>query len=272
MQTPANQVIITKYREDGARDEFSGRTSQIMGTSVTIASGKGGTGKTVCCAALGSALAILGHTALCVDCDAGLGNLDLVLGLNDTLWDFGDILRGSVSAEQAVTAHPDIKNLGFLSAPIGADDLDAEAFRGLVDDLKARYDYVLLDSPAGLDDGFTMTAKAADSALIVVTPDLPSRRDGGRTTAKLMGCGVENIRLIINRVEPDILKKSGVTLDDVIDEVGARLIGMVYEDDSVRLATAHGKPLLLYGARFAYDQFFNIAGRLTGEKVPIQTA
>ncbi len=241
-----------------------------MGTSIAIVSGKGGTGKTVCCAALGSALAVIGHTALCVDCDVGLRNLDLALGLDNTLWDFNDILRGSASAEQAVVTHPDIKNLSFLSAPIGEDNVDIEKFCELIEDLRLHYDYVLLDSPAGLDEGFTMTAKAADSAFVVVTPDLPSRRDGERTTARLIDCGVENIRLIINRVEPNMLRRTGITLDDVIDEVGARLIGVIYEDESVQLATAQGKPLILYGARYAYDQFFNIAKRLAGEKIPIQ--
>lgn len=243
-----------------------------MGKTILITSGKGGTGKTTCCAAIGSFLAAGGHRTLCVDCDTALRNLDLVLGLFDrTLWDFSDILAGNVTARDAIVAHPDIEGLSFLSAPAGVlpGEIDRDAFDGLIKALSEDFDYILLDSPAGIGSGFDLAASAADAAIIVSTGDSSSLRDGQRTAEELRARGVEDLRLLVNRVKPRLLRLTRRTVDDMIDGIGVQLLGLVSEDESVTLSGSLETPLLLYGARYAYDQFSRIARRIAGEKVPL---
>ena len=243
-----------------------------MGSYIVVTSGKGGTGKTTCTGALASALALLGHKTLCIDCDAGLRNLDLVLGLTEPpVWDFSDVLSGDVEPAQAALPHPEIEGLYFLPAPSGLrpEDIDQLEFIQLKDKFKSEFDYVLADSPAGLGQGFRLASQGADMGLIVTTVDLPSLRDAQRTVQELDDIGICECRLVINRVSPRALRISGLTLDDAIDLVGVRLIGVVSEDDSVQLAANIEKPLMRFGAKYAYGQFIDIARRITGEKVPL---
>lgn len=243
-----------------------------MGSYIVVTSGKGGTGKTTCTGALASALALLGHKTLCIDCDVGLRNLDLVLGLTEPpVWDFSDVLSGDVEPTQAALPHPEIEGLYFLPAPSGLrpEDIDQLEFLQLKDKFKSEFDYVLADSPAGLGQGFRLASQGADMGLIVTTVDLPSLRDAQRTVQELDDIGICECRLVINRVSPRALRISGLTLDDAIDLVGVRLIGVVSEDDSVQLAANIEKPLMRFGAKYAYGQFIDIARRITGEKVPL---
>ena len=237
-----------------------------------MTSGKGGTGKTTCTGAISSALAKLGHSTVCVDCDIGLKNLDLVLGLSDSsVWDFSDVMEGRTTLDIAIVPHPDIENLYFLPAPsnISPEDIDPAAFKELIAELKDRYEYCLLDSPAGLGCGFRLAADNADSAIVVSTADASSLRDGQRTVSSLYRSGVKDIRLLVNRVCPQALRTVKATIDDVIDVVGARLIGLVSEDESVPLAANMEVPLLEFGAKKAYDQFMRIARRIAGERIPL---
>lgn len=242
-----------------------------MGTSIVIASGKGGTGKTASTAAIGSFLARSGHRTLCVDMDAALRNLDLTLGLAERVtFDFVDVLSGRVSPEDAVTAHPDIDSLFFLSAPTDLPGEEtAASFRELLRTLTGEYEYVLLDSPAGIGPGFRLAASGADMGIVVATGDISSLRDGQRTAQELRGLGVPEIRLLVNRVSPRTYRRIRRTVDDVIDTVGARLIGVVSEDAGVSMAGNLEVPLINYGARRAWGQFKNVAARLTGEKVKL---
>ncbi len=242
-----------------------------MGTVIAVTSGKGGTGKTACTAALASSLALLGHRTLCIDCDMGLRNLDMALGLTESLWDLDDVLQGRVPAEEAVSAHPKLAGLWFLAAPqeLGPGDIDPERFGALLSELREVYDYILLDSPAGLGTGFQLAVRYADLALLTVNPDGASLRDGQRTAAQLRELGVPKLRLLINRVEPKFLKEFCLSLDDAIDAVGVQLIGVVSEEDAVPMALHEGEALMVYGARTAYPQFMRIARRLTGERVRI---
>ncbi len=242
-----------------------------MGTSILITSGKGGTGKTACTAAIGSFLARMGHRTLCVDCDAALRNLDLTLGMAEgVLWDYADVLEGSISASDAIAEHPKLSGLYLLSAPV--DKLpaaDSGAFKALIDGYKESFDYILLDSPAGIGTGFRLAASAADMAIIVATGDLTCLRDGQRAAAELRALGVTKLRLIVNRVSPREYRRLRRSLDDVIDSVGAQLIGVVSEDGSVSEAGNLQVPLISYGAKRAWGQFRNIAGRLAGEKIKL---
>ena len=243
-----------------------------MGTVIVVTSGKGGTGKTTCTGAIASALALLGHRTLCVDCDIGLRNLDLVLGMSEqSVWDLSDIISEGADIHGAVLAHSQIPELYFLPAPAekSPEDIDSEAFSRLKDSLREEFEYVLIDSPAGLGRGFKLASQGADMAVVVATADIPSLRDGQKTVARLEGLQIPEIRLLINRVSPHALKNSGLTLDDAIDMVGARLLGLVSEDDSVPLAANLEKPLMVMGAKHAYGQFMRIARRVTGERLPL---
>jgi len=245
-----------------------------MGKNIVVASGKGGTGKTATAAAVASCLAVLGHKTLCLDCDVGLKNLDLALGLTElAVMDFSDVLSGGTALADAVTAHPSIDGLFFLSAPTGTspDAIDADAFRRLGDRIREEYDFCLIDGPAGIGAGFRLAAAAADSALVVSTGDAASLRDGQRTVIELGKLGVDDIRLIVNRVRPFFFRRTRSTVDDVIDTVGARLIGLIPEDRSVMLAGSLEKPLILYkNGGPAARQFLAAARRLAGEDVPLR--
>ena len=243
-----------------------------MGIAIVIASGKGGTGKTTCCAAIASFLAAQGAKTLCLDCDIGLRNLDLALGLaDDALWDFSDLLAGRVSIEDGPVPHPELENLYFLSAParLSPSDVDPAAFASLVEELRHVYDYILIDAPAGIGAGFKLAAGAADMAIIVATGDVSSLRDGQRTAEELTRLGVSSLRLLVNRVDRRSFRRVSKTVDDVIDAVGAQLIGIVSEDESVPEAANLEKPLKLYGAKYAYGQFSRVARRIAGERVPL---
>lgn len=242
-----------------------------MGTSILMTSGKGGTGKTTCCAAVASHLAELGHKTLCVDCDAALRNLDLVLGLSEgVLWDFMDVIDGRSSVGDAVIPHPGIKNLWFLSAPTAlVSDSEAAGFRQMMEELRAEFDYILLDCPAGIGGGFRLAASGADMAVIVSTGDLTSLRDGQRAAAELRGMGVENLRLLVNRVRARAYRRVRRNIDEIIDTVGVRLLGVVREDDRVAEAGNLEVPLMLYRARLVNRQFLRIARRIAGEKVAL---
>ena len=241
-----------------------------MGTAIVMTSGKGGTGKTTSTAAIAEALALMGRKTLCIDCDVGLKNLDLSLGLTDNvLWDFGDVLCGRIAAAEAVIPHGEIEGLFFLPAPNEEmpDDIDPGAFSELIASLKEDYDYILLDSPAGLGAGFRLSAAGADMAIVVSTGDSTSLRDGQKTVSALSRHGVKDIRLLVNRVEPKNLRRINATVDDIIDAVGAQLIGIISEDPSVSLAANLERPLMLYGAKNIEGQFSRVARRITGERV-----
>lgn len=242
-----------------------------MGTSIVLTSGKGGTGKTTCTAAIGSYLALAGHRTLCVDCDAALRNLDIVLGLSDrVLWDFIDVAEGRTELDAALTPHPKLERLFFLSAPVDlVEHPDGAALERMMEELRDRFEFVLLDSPAGIGPGFRLAASMAETAYIVSTCDSSSLRDGQRTAWELRDMGITELRLLINRVRPRALRRIDRTLDDVIDSVGARLLGVISEDPSVGECGSLQTPLPLYGARKAAKQFKDIAARVAGERVKL---
>ena len=198
-----------------------------MGKAIVIASGKGGTGKTTATAAIASCLAAAGRSVLCVDADAGLKNLDLCLGLADrAVLDFGDVISGRCGLDAAVIAHPELPRLFFLTAPVEPISSAEEAggLARLISFTKTVFDYCLIDSPAGLGIGFAAASRSADSAIIVSASDPSSCRDSGRVVMELKEMGIKDVRLIVNRVRRGILSRSGQTIDDAVDAIGARLL------------------------------------------------
>ena len=242
------------------------------GRAIVITSGKGGTGKTTSVGTIASCLADMGYKTLCLDCDVGLKNLDLTLGIPElTLNDFYDCIEGRKTLNEAIVKHPRIPRLYFLSAPmtVKAESIDKDKMKKLIDEIKDSFDYCLIDSPAGMGAGFELASCGADMAIIVATGDASSIRDGQRVSAELEKQGMESVRLLVNRIKPKLFRRTRSTVDDIIDSVGARLIGLVSEDESVTLAANLEIPLILYEKKRAVKQYRNIAGRITGQRIPI---
>ncbi len=244
-----------------------------LGDSIAVLSGKGGTGKTSVCAALATTLAARGLRVLCIDCDVGLRNLDISLGMTqvETL-SFLDVCRGHYPLSKAA-AHPDFPSLRFLTAPVNcwAGDIDEQAFTALVRQARKEFDYIFLDAPAGTEAGFRLAAVNADRCVLVTGSDPAAVRDAGRTGELLERMGRKNVRLIVNRIQPKMISAMKRTVDDVMDDAGLPLLGIVPEDAEVTFAAAFGKPLLKYSKKGAATKAFGrIATRLQGMPVPIR--
>lgn len=241
-----------------------------MSTVIAVTSGKGGTGKTSLVGAVGSCLAALGHPTLCIDMDVGLRNLDLTLGLSDrALMDFTDVVAGRCPLEKAVVEHPEIRGLFLLTAPFSLPlGISEEAMKGLLNQARQKYDYILLDAPAGLGGGFRLSVCGCDRAIVVSTTDASALRDAQRTVVELSKT-VEEIHLVVNRVQPKLLRKLHATIDDAMDAAGLPLLGVVPEDNLVMLSANRGRPLILCANKGAAIGYRNIAFRLEGHKVPI---
>ena len=242
-----------------------------MGELIAVLSGKGGTGKTSVCAAVSTALARMGHKVLAIDCDMGLQNLDISLGLSDSgAISFLDVCEGGYRLDQAAKHHG-FPTHSFLTAPLNrtAESVDPEAFRSLVRAARGAFDYIFLDAPAGIDGGFELAAKFADRCLIVTGADPAAMRDAARAAQRLELMGKTDVRLIVNRVSRKLFSTMSVTVDDVMDTAGLPLIGVVPEDQNVTLAAAFGTPLISYTNRGAAKACEAIAKRLEGRHVPL---
>ena len=240
-----------------------------MSETICIASGKGGTGKTSLSEGLSCCLAGLGRSVLVVDMDIGLRNLDLVLGMTDAaLFDFTDVLLGRSSIQDAVTEHPEIPGLHFLAAPLGLPDeeIKPEAMKEFVRQAKEMFDYCILDCPAGIGEGFRQAASVADRAIVVCTPDQTSLRDAQMTRFALKEHGVEDIRLVVNRVRSGV---HAMNMDEVIDRTGIQLLGAVPEDRFVIACANKGELLFRHLKAPAAKAYRNIAQRLLGSGVPL---
>ncbi len=243
-----------------------------MGQTIAVVSGKGGTGKTSFTANVGMALAQLGHPTLCLDCDIGLRNLDIALSMTDrAVMDFTDILAGRCTLQEAAAAHPRQKNLYLLTAPsrIGGAAVDAAAFQALFPVIGERFDYCLVDAPAGLGPGFQLALSAADRAVVVTTTDQSSLRDAQRTVMELNSLPRGRVHLVVNRCRKKLLKSLHQTIDDAIDTAGLPLLGVIPEDETMPLYAGRGVPLLLSGNDCAARAYRNIARRIAGQRVPL---
>ncbi|MDE6261669.1 MAG: P-loop NTPase [Oscillospiraceae bacterium] len=239
-----------------------------MGTAVMVTSGKGGTGKTSLTAGVASCLAALGRRVLCVDVDIGLRDLDLALGMSDrAVMDFSDVMDYRCSLLGAAVEQPEIRGLYLLTAPLSADGLDRNRFCDLVDEAKEYFDFVFMDSPAGLGDGFQLAMSAAERAIVVSAVDPAALRDAQRTVAELHA--LPQLHLVMNRVQPGLIAQLRTSIDHAMDTAGLPLLGVVPEDPAVTLATAAGVPLVLSTYKGAAPAYLNIAKRLLGQRVPL---
>ena len=244
-----------------------------MGVVVAVVSGKGGTGKTSVCAGVGIALASSGARVLCVDCDIGLRNLDISLGLSDAgALSFLDVSEGSYALSDAAV-HPDYPSLSFLTAPMNrsAEKIDGDAFRDFLRQAKKSFDFIFLDAPAGVDAAFRLVSSAADRFLLVTGSGPAAIRDAARVGELLELMGKTDVRLVVNRVDKSMLSVLKMTIDDIMDSTGLPLIGIVLEDSQVPLAAACSVPVLRFSKRCdAAAAYKNIARRLQGLKEPIR--
>ena len=242
----------------------------MSGQCIAVVSGKGGTGKTSLTAGVGTALAQSGKRVLCVDCDIGLRNLDLALGLTDrALMDFSDVALDRCPLEAAVVAHPSIPNLYLLTAPVRMREpaVTEEAFRRMLQKIRQQFDFCLLDAPAGLGLGFRLAVCGADRCVVVTTQDASSLRDAQRAVAELRH--VATVQLVVNRVQTKLLKRLRTTIDDAMDTAGLPLLGVVPEDQNVTLSANFGTPIVLMTHKKAAIAYLNIARRILGQRVPI---
>ena len=243
-----------------------------MAQVVAILSGKGGTGKTTVCAGVASALAVAGRKVLCVDCDVGLRNLDIALGMSEEhALSFAEVCRGDYDLEQATT-HITYKNLQFLTAPASgyAEEVEEEPFLAMLQKAREMFDYIFLDTPAGLDAGFRLAAKFADRVILVTGADPAAVRDAARVGQVLELKGKSDIRLVVNRLNKKTVNFMGWTVDDIMDNAGLPLLGIVPEDEDVLLAATFKIPLLTFTRRGASKAFGRIAKRLEGHTVKVK--
>lgn len=243
-----------------------------MGELIAILSGKGGTGKTSVCAGVAEALALQGEKVLCIDCDVGLRNLDIALGLSQVGGlSFLDVCAGGYDLGMAAK-HPVYPGIAFLTAPMNCpvDQVDPEAFAKLLETARNRFSYVLMDAPAGIDAGFRLAAQFADRVILVTGADPAAIRDASRAADVLEGMGKGNVRMIVNRVNPKMIAAMGITVDDLMDQSGLPLLGVVPEDENVILAAAFRQPLLGYGKKGAAAACKRIAKRIRGACVPVK--
>ena len=243
-----------------------------MGELIAVLSGKGGTGKTSVCAGVSTALAAAGKRILCIDCDVGLRNLDISLGMADcSALSFLEVCRGEYPLAQAAQ-HITYPSLRFLTAPMNCppDMIPLEDFGEMLAEARRQFDYIFLDAPAGVDAGFRLAATYADRCIVVTGPGPAAVRDATRAGELLELMGKSNVRLIVNRVNGKMASAMDITVDDVMDTAGLPLLGVVPEDMNVTLAAAFSQSLLKYSRRCpAAKACQRIANRIQGYPEPI---
>ncbi|MRJ07173.1 MAG: septum site-determining protein MinD [Epsilonproteobacteria bacterium] len=252
-----------------------------MGKIVTITSGKGGVGKSTTTANLATGLALMGKQVIAIDFDIGLRNLDMLLGLeNRIVYDVVDVMEGRCNLSQAIIKDKRSRGLHFLPASQTKDKsvLDKDKVEKLLGSLKEKFDYILIDSPAGIESGFEHAIYLADTALIVTTPDVSAVRDADRVIGIIdakskkaqQGQEVEKF-VIINRVKPQLVERGDMlSVDDILQILALPLIGLLPDDEEIIRATNLGEPVILNPKSKVGEAFKNIARRLEGEEVPFK--
>lgn len=242
-----------------------------MGKVIVITSGKGGVGKTTSSANLGAALAMQNQKTLLIDTDIGLRNLDVVMGLeNRIVYDLIDVIEGNCKPKQAIIKDKRNENLHLLPAAQSRDKnaVTPEQMKELIEVLKAEYDFVLVDCPAGIEQGFKNAISAAEEAYVVTTPEISAVRDADRIIGLLEANEIRNPKLIVNRLRVEMVKDGNMlSVDDVTDILGIKPIGIVPDDENIVISTNKGEPLVYKGESLAAKAYINIASRTLGQNV-----
>jgi len=243
--------------------------------TLTITSGKGGVGKTTATANLGVALALAGQRVVTIDADIGLRNLDVVMGLeNRIVYDLVDVVEGQCRLRQAMIRDKRLSELYLIPAAQTRDKtaVSPQDMIRVCDQLRPDFDYILVDSPAGIERGFQNAVAPADEILIVTTPEVSAVRDADRIIGLIEAEEKNSPQLIINRFKPDMVRRGDMLgTSDVIEVLAIELIGIVPEDESIIISTNKGVPAALDDKALAGQAFRNIARRIMGEEVPFMS-
>jgi len=242
-----------------------------MSEVIVITSGKGGVGKTTTTANVGTGLAQLDKKVVLIDTDIGLRNLDVVMGLeNRIVYNLVDVIEGNCRIKQALIKDKKYPNLFLLPSAQTRDktSVNPEQMKKLIDDLRADFDFILLDCPAGIEQGFQNAIAGADRALIVTTPEVSAIRDADRIIGLLEANEIGRTELIVNRLRMDMVKRGDMmSVKDVCEILSINLIGAVPDDEQIVISTNQGEPLVGTSS-LAGRAFENICHRLLGEEVP----
>ena len=240
---------------------------------IVTTSGKGGVGKTTSTANIAAALAKFGKKVVAIDADIGLRNLDVIMGLeNRVVFNFIDVIEKNCRLNQALVRDKRVPNLFLLPAAQTRtkDAVNPEQMVELCEELKPDFDFIFLDCPAGIEGGFKNAAAGADEALVVTTPEIPSVRDADRIIGMLESMGKSPIRLIINRLRPNMVQDGDMLArEDILDVLSIPLIGVVPEDENVIKSTNSGEPMTMSSESPAAQAYLNIAERILGRDVPL---
>ena len=237
-----------------------------MGKVIVVASGKGGTGKTMFSVNLGATLAKQGKQVVLVDLDMGLRNLDLYFGLEDNVvYDVYDVLSGMCKIKQALIRDKRFHNLYLIaSSPSRLDGhLTPLHMRVLCEKLKEEYDYVIIDGPSGIDDGMVLAIAGADEAILVVTPDYSAIRDADNLDGELLSMGLKDRGFVINNVDMELMEKGYVpSITEISSMLKPELIGVIQADQNIRISTNLGVPIVIKDGTYIEEVFRNIAERV----------
>ncbi len=245
----------------------------MAGRVIVITSGKGGVGKTTTSANIGSALAKNGHSVVLIDTDIGLRNLDLLLGLeNRIVYTLVDVVEERCKLKQALVKDKRNPNLCLLAAAQTRDksSVSAEQLKKITEKLKKDFEYILVDCPAGIEQGFQTAIAGASEAIVVTTPEMSAVRDADRIIGLLEAAdGIESYKLLINRVRPKMIKSNDMmSVDDVVNILSCQPIGVIPEDTGIITSTNRGEPIVNNEKSLAGKAFINVARRINGEDVP----
>ena len=241
-----------------------------MSEVIVVTSGKGGVGKTTTTANVGTGLAKLGYSVVLIDTDIGLRNLDVVMGLeNRIVYNLVDVVEGNCRIKQALIKDKKYSNLFLLPSAQTRDktSVSPEQMKKLTDELREEFDYIILDCPAGIEQGFKNAIAGADRAVIVTTPEVSAIRDADRIIGLLEANEIKKMELIINRIRMDMVKRGDMmSQEDVVDILAIDLLGIVPDGENIVIATNQGEPLVGSDC-LAGKAYMNICKRILGEEV-----
>lgn len=247
-----------------------------MSEVIVITSGKGGVGKTTATANIGTGLAMLDKKVVLLDGDIGLRNLDVVMGLeNRIVYNLVDVIEGNCRLKQALIKDKKHPNLYLLPAAQTKDKdaVSPEQMKELTQTLKEEFDYVIVDCPAGIEQGFKNAIAGADRAIVVTTPEVSAVRDADRIIGLLEANELRNPKLIVNRLRKDMVKRGDMmSSDDVLDILAVDLVGIIPDDEKIVISTNNGEPLVANQASPTGRYFMDICRRIAGEEIPFEEA
>ncbi len=238
-----------------------------MGQVITVVSGKGGVGKSMFTANLGGTLAQQGKKVVLIDMDMGLRNLDIIMGLeNRVVYDVADILGGICRVKQALIRDRRFPELYLIASPQNREKVEITPLhmKVLCKKLKEKYDFVIIDGPAGVDEGLMNAVSGADQVIIITTPEFTAVRDADKVDRVLMAEGIKDRKVVINRLKAELINIGILpSISDVSDMLRSEIIGLIQEDDNIHIATNNGIPIILKKDTYIQENFAKIAGRIS---------